>query len=109
MSELKAIQQPNKGMIMKKIHLNIFTPDAIIIEQFADMVTLPGEEGEIGILSQHEPIILLLKKGDIRVYKNDVVKKTITISGGSARFSNEVCTVLADNIIGQTPETHPAP
>jgi F0F1-type ATP synthase epsilon subunit len=54
----------------------------------------------VGILSQHQPIILTLKAGDIRLYQGTTVTKTIPITGGFAEFSGEVCRVLADGLMG---------
>ncbi|MFM7621624.1 MAG: F0F1 ATP synthase subunit epsilon, partial [Alphaproteobacteria bacterium] len=72
-----------------------------VCQEAYTMIVLPGTEGEVGILSQHQPIILTLQAGEIRLYDGNTVTKTIPITGGFAEFSAEVCTVLADGVTGQ--------
>ena len=82
------------------ITLDLVTPEKRVCQDPYTMIVLPGAEGEVGILSQHQPIILTLKAGDIRLYQGTTVTKTIPITGGFAEFSGEVCRVVADGLIG---------
>lgn len=86
---------------MTPITLDLVTPEKRVCQEAYTMIVLPGTEGEVGILSQHQPIILTLQAGEIRLYDGNTVTKTIPITGGFAEFSAEVCTVLADGVAGQ--------
>jgi len=45
--------------------LEITTPTGRVYAKEVDMVTLPGQEGEMGILPLHAPLIALLGDGEI--------------------------------------------
>ena len=45
------------------ITLDLVTPEKRVCQDPYTMIVLPGAEGEVGILSQHQPIILTLKAG----------------------------------------------
>ena len=47
------------------LKLEITTPTGQVYSKDVDMVTLPGQEGEMGILPMHVPLITLLGDGEI--------------------------------------------
>ena len=47
------------------LKLDIVTPRGQVYSNEVDMVTLPGREGEMGILPQHAPLITLIGDGEI--------------------------------------------
>ncbi|MGD0262874.1 MAG: F0F1 ATP synthase subunit epsilon, partial [Verrucomicrobiota bacterium] len=47
------------------LKLEITTPTGQVYSTDVDMVTLPGQEGEMGILPMHVPLITLLGDGEI--------------------------------------------
>ena len=49
------------------IRCEIVSQDRMVYEGDADMVLLPGVEGEMGILPNHAPLLTTLKFGIIRV------------------------------------------
>src|SRR5207248_3834638 len=48
--------------------LSIVTPDGAAYEGEAEMVIVPGADGEIGVLARHAPLVALLKAGSTRVH-----------------------------------------
>jgi F-type H+-transporting ATPase subunit epsilon len=50
--------------------LSLVTPDGAAFEGEVEMIVVPGEAGEIGVLARHAPLIALLKAGSTRVYLN---------------------------------------
>lgn len=50
------------------IHLRIISPTKVEHESQAEMVLLPGEDGEFGVLPNHMEMIAALKEGVIRVF-----------------------------------------
>ncbi len=47
------------------LKLEIVTPDARVYSEDVEMVTLPGVEGEMGILPQHVPLMTQVVAGEI--------------------------------------------
>ena len=52
------------------LRLEIVTPVATVFSEDVEMVTLPGVEGEIGILPQHVPLMTQMVPGEMVVRKN---------------------------------------
>jgi F-type H+-transporting ATPase subunit epsilon len=61
----------------------------------ADMVLLPGTDGEMGILPHHAPLLTTLKFGVIKVRLNGH-ETFYTVAGGIAEVQPDLITVLAD-------------
>jgi F-type H+-transporting ATPase subunit epsilon len=53
------------------LKLEIVTPEARVFSEDVEMVTLPGLDGEMGILPQHIPLMTQLKAGEIIVRRNN--------------------------------------
>src|SRR3989344_4997078 len=51
----------------KQLKLKIVTPERLVLEEMVDQVSLPTTEGEITILSDHIPLVVGLKSGDVVV------------------------------------------
>jgi F-type H+-transporting ATPase subunit epsilon len=47
--------------------LSVVTPGGTVFEGEAQMIVVPGDAGEIGVLARHAPLVALLKAGEIRV------------------------------------------
>jgi len=67
----------------------------MVYEGDADMVLLPGAEGEMGILPNHSPLLTTLKFGVIRV-RLGATEQVFTVAGGVAEVQPEIITILAD-------------
>jgi F-type H+-transporting ATPase subunit epsilon len=52
------------------LRLEIVTPDAVAYSEDVEMVTLPSEEGQLGILPQHVPLMTQMVPGEMIVRKN---------------------------------------
>jgi F-type H+-transporting ATPase subunit epsilon len=52
------------------LRLEIVTPEATVYSEDVDMVTLPGVEGEMGILPQHVRLMTQLVPGEMIVRKD---------------------------------------
>jgi F-type H+-transporting ATPase subunit epsilon len=78
------------------IRCEIVSQDRTIFEGDADIVVLPGGEGEMGILPNHSPLLTTLSFGVIRVRSGDK-EDVYTVSGGIAEVQPDLVTVLADS------------
>ena len=68
----------------KKFEVSLVTPDGAAYEGEVEMIIVPGQIGEIGVLARHAPLIATLKAGSTRVYVDwdaDDVKEFATGPG----------------------------
>lgn len=81
------------------LHLQVITQERPLLDTQADLVLIPGEQGELGILPHHIPLITKLQAGVITVRKDDH-DTLIAIGGGFATVEpNNSLTILADSAI----------
>jgi F-type H+-transporting ATPase subunit epsilon len=79
-----------------KIDFELVSPERILISVQAEMVVVPGSEGDFGVMPGHQPMISTLRPGAIEVYAGDKVQERIYVAGGFAEVSNDRLTVLAE-------------
>ena len=77
------------------IKCDIVSQDKSLYEGPADMVLVPGSEGEMGILPDHAPLLTTLDLGVVRV-KYQGQEEIFTIAGGVMEVRPELVTILAD-------------
>jgi len=75
------------------LKLEIVTPQGPVYSQEVDMVTLPGREGEMGILPQHAPLITQIGSGEI-IARRGPEEDRILITGGCAEITAERVAIL---------------
>ncbi len=81
------------------VDLEIVSPEKLLLSRPVDMVVIPAAEGEMGVMAQHAPMILLLRGGTIRLYEGTNVTEQFYVAGGFAEITPERCTVLANEAI----------
>ncbi len=77
------------------IRCEIVSQDRVVFSGDADIVILPGVEGEMGILPNHAPLLTALRYGIIVVRKQGE-EQYFTVAGGVAEVQPDQVTVLAD-------------
>jgi len=76
------------------ILVDIVTPERRLLSQEVDMVTLPGIDGQMGVLRGHAPLLTTLDIGEIVLHKgND--KQFIAVGGGVVEVRPDKVTILA--------------
>lgn len=78
-----------------KITLSIVTPTRRLVDYDADMVIMKAVEGEIGVLSGHEPLTTPLSQGVLRIV-NDGEEKALCVLGGFVEIQPDKITVVTD-------------
>ena len=78
------------------MQLSIITPEKLLFSADAEMVTIPGTEGEFGVLAGHAPFISTIKPGIITIDLAGGEKRKIAVVSGLAEAVPERCTVLVD-------------
>ena len=53
---------------MATLEVSLVTPDGSVFDGEAEMLIVPGADGEIGVLARHAPLVALLKAGSTRVH-----------------------------------------
>lgn len=77
------------------IRCEIVSQDRMVFEGDADLVIVPGAEGEMGILPNHAPLLSTLKYGILRVrYQGQ--EQVFTVAGGIVEVQPHLITVMAD-------------
>ena len=79
----------------EKLNLEVVTPNRIILKEEVEAVTLPGIEGEMGILYEHVPLLTTLDTG-LLSYSSDGKTKTIAVLWGYAQVDGNDVRVLAE-------------
>jgi len=77
------------------LHLQIITPDRMLVREDADSVQIPGKSGYLGILPGHAPLITELMIGEISFTKGGSTQY-LAVSWGFAEVLPDKVTILAD-------------
>ena len=79
----------------KTFHLMIARVDGPVFDESAVSVTVPGTEGEMTVLSDHEPFISPLKEGTITIHQSDGTIESFACTSGTIEIGeNEVSILL---------------
>ncbi len=77
-------------------HLTIVTAEQSVYEGDIEMLIAQAVDGEIGILTNHHPLVTKLGPGAMRVVKADKSEEILFVSGGYLEVNNNKATILAD-------------
>jgi len=85
---------------MASIRVDVVSAEESIFSGEATFVALPGENGELGILPQHTPLITRIKPGAVRIARADNGEEEfVFVAGGLLEVQPNAVTVLADTAI----------
>lgn len=84
-----------------KIQLEVVTPEKVALREAVDEVTVPGLEGELGILPDHTPLISSLRTG-VLSYRQGSDRRQLHVSGGFVEIQADRVSVLSD--VAEKPE-----
>ena len=77
------------------IQLEIVTPDRLAYSDQVDAVTVPGSDGELGILPHHAPLISTLGVGELVIRKGGA-EEAFAIVGGFLQVRPDKVVVMAE-------------
>ncbi|PPR76498.1 MAG: ATP synthase epsilon chain [Alphaproteobacteria bacterium MarineAlpha2_Bin1] len=83
----------------EKIKFDLVSPDNILLSSEVELVTIPGGEGDYGVMYGHQPMITTIRPG---IIETEIEKGTISrfyVDGGFAEITNFDCSVLAEDAI----------
>lgn len=77
------------------IKVDIVTPEKMLYSGDVEMITLPGTNGQMGILRGHAPLLSTLDIGEIVLHRREG-NDYLAVSGGVVEVRPDKVTILAD-------------
>jgi F-type H+-transporting ATPase subunit epsilon len=87
--------------------VSVVSPERVLFEGEADSVVAPAFDGEVGILTQHAPMLTLLGRGELRVGSGASARR-FAVEGGFLQVADDrvrVVTERATAVTEQAPST----
>jgi F-type H+-transporting ATPase subunit epsilon len=84
---------------MELMKLEIVTPNGVIFDAEVKQVTLPGSEGEFGVLSGHATLLSLLHTGVIVIQEADSTEVAVAINSGYVKVGEDKTTCIVDGAV----------
>jgi F-type H+-transporting ATPase subunit epsilon len=79
------------------LHFELVTPEKLVRSEDVYMVTVPGTEGDFGVLQGHAPLVSTLRDGELLVFATQgAAPAAIRVEGGFAEVNDRGLTVLAE-------------
>ena len=85
----------------EQIQLEVVTPERRVLSEAVDSVQVPGQNGELGILPGHTPLISQLQTGVLSYVQGGTTQR-LHVSGGFVEVNADRVSVLAE--IAERPE-----
>ena len=82
-------------MAGKTFDLSLVTPEGAAFEGEVEMLVVPGDAGEIGVLARHAPLVAMLKAGSTRIYRDRDSEDIVEFASGPGFFKVEQDRALA--------------
>jgi len=82
-------------MAEKHLTLELVTPEKVAWSAPADFVVLPASGGEMGVLPGHQPFLVRLGAGEVRVTAGEEIKR-FAVSGGFAEIKDDTVSLFAE-------------
>jgi F-type H+-transporting ATPase subunit epsilon len=88
----------------RKFDVSLVTPEGAAFEGQAEMLVVPGADGDIGVLARHAPLVATLRAGSTRVYVNVDADEIKEFATGSGFFKVELdrAIALVDDAVSAT-------
>ena len=85
---------------MATFDVSLVTPDGPVFEGEAEMLIVPGADGEIGVLARHAPLIAMLNAGSTRVHiQRDTEVREFATGPGFFKVEQDRALALVDDAV----------
>ncbi len=85
------------------MHVDVVSAEELIYSGVAEFIAVPAENGEVGILPRHTPMLTKIRPGAVRIKAVDTEDEVVLfVSGGLLEVQSHAVTVLADTAIRGT-------
>ena len=86
----------------KHVRLKIFTPDKVYKEQDVRRVVVPGADGDLTVLPERAPTVMVLTNGYVRVLdEHDGITDKYFIRGGIANIADDICAISTEGVVSE--------
>lgn len=86
-----------------QFHFELVSPEAKLLSREVAYVSVPAEEGDIGVFAGHSPFLTALRTGVISIkpqgLNDNTAEKRFFVMGGFADIGTAHCTILAESAI----------
>jgi F-type H+-transporting ATPase subunit epsilon len=79
--------------------ISVVTPEGPAFEGEAEMLIVPGDAGEIGVLARHAPLVAMLKAGSTRVHLGDGQVQEFATGPGFFQVLEDRAIALVDDAV----------
>ncbi len=79
----------------KSLQFEMISPERPVLAAAAEFVVLPAFNGEMGVLPDHEPFLVQLREGEVRVTAGGEVK-CYAVSGGFAEIQHNKVSLFVE-------------
>lgn len=84
-------------------HLQVVTPEQIIFEDDVNALIAPGADGYLGVLTDHAPILVLLKEGILVITDKNNAKTYYKVSIGFLEVNHNKASIIVETIQSSAP------
>src|SRR5918911_5502580 len=84
---------------MATFEVSLVTPDGSAFEGEAQMLIVPGDAGEIGVLARHAPLVATLKAGSTRVHVTEGDVREYATGPGFFKVEFDRAIALVDDAV----------
>ena len=86
--------------VAEQFDFELVSPDRKVISEAAWQVTIPGEEGDVGIRAGHMALVMSVRPGVVEVIRQrGGAPEKLFVAGGFADIAQTHCTILAEETI----------
>lgn len=83
-----------------KLHFELVSPERLLNSADVEMVVVPGEGGDFGVLAGHAPLMATIRPGVIEIQHDaGAAPERVFIDGGFAEVNAKGLTILAQQAI----------
>lgn len=84
---------------MQTMNVSIISPEEEIYKGSAEMVVVPGEDGDFAAMFEHAPLITYLRPGKLEVIEAEKIEKiSYFVRGGFVKVQENQCLIMVDFI-----------
>ncbi|MGB1539372.1 MAG: ATP synthase F1 subunit epsilon [Rickettsiales bacterium] len=78
------------------VTVDLVTPERHFATTDAQLVEVPGGEGDFGVLPGHSPLVSSIRPGLLKLHKGGNDTERYLVMGGIAEVNQERCVILAE-------------
>jgi F-type H+-transporting ATPase subunit epsilon len=90
-------EDPEGERLIMALKVNLVSAEAEIWSGEASLVVAKTVEGEMGIMTGHEPVLAILAKGEVRITELDGTKVLANAQDGFLSMEGDELTIVAGN------------